>query len=110
MPRTLKIGDRIEVINYGCMRTKNDDIEIQTEDIKPELVGKIGILCKIEFGKFYATGIPHPLNKDQVKWLPPLEVENLLSFLDEQKIEANEAKVKGINFIKTKVVELWKIE
>lgn len=69
----LEVGDKVEIVEYGQIEWANDESEVFTRDIMPDLVGQKGtITAKNSLGKFAVNGIIGKYawyNKDQLKKL-----------------------------------------
>lgn len=68
----IKVGDEVEVINYGHIEWSNDECEVILKDSKPNLIGQKGKVEIIKLGKYGISGIIgkyYPFNKDQLKKL-----------------------------------------
>lgn len=56
------IGDKVKVVNYGALLWDNLDGKTKVRDIRPEIVGKEGIISKAEIfqdrPQYAIDGIP----------------------------------------------------
>jgi hypothetical protein len=66
----LKIGDKVEIVEYGNIETYNDEAEISTKDSMPQLIGQKGtieIIKGIQYGISGVDGKYFPFFRDQLK-------------------------------------------
>jgi len=69
----LKVGDRVKIVTYGELKLDyNRTLGIESQDIKPYLVGKVGTIDAIVGKKYYVKGISAkygPYNWEQLEKL-----------------------------------------